>query len=63
MNITKKFIAQNLLVGLAVAVLVLAYENVSGPMSDNFWIRGIGIGIICSFASVTFLSIRNKKSS
>ncbi|WP_426196816.1 hypothetical protein [Massilia sp. DWR3-1-1] len=62
MNITKKFIAQSMLVGLVIAVLVLAYEYNFGPISDNFWIRGIGIGILCGFATVTFLSMWNKKS-
>jgi hypothetical protein len=62
MNITKKFIAQSMLAGLVVAVLVHAYDYNFGPISGSFWIRGIGMGIICGFATVTFLSMWNKKS-
>jgi len=61
MNISKKFIAQSMLVGLVIAVLAVAYEYNFGPISGNYWIRGIGIGIICGFATVTSLSVWNKK--
>jgi hypothetical protein len=61
MNVSKKFIAQSMLVGLVIAVLAVAYEYNFGPISGNYWIRGIGIGIICGFATVTCLSMWNKK--
>ena len=61
MNISKKLIAQNVVVGLVVAVLVLALEYIYGATSGNFIVRGIGIGIICGVASVTFFSMRTKK--
>jgi predicted membrane chloride channel (bestrophin family) len=61
MNITRKFIAQSMLVGLVIAMFAAAYEYIFGPISGNFWIRGISIGIFCGFATVTFLSMWNKK--
>jgi hypothetical protein len=61
MNISKKFITQSVLVGLVIAGLSVAYEYNFGPISGNYWIRGIGIGIICGFSTVTFLSMWNKK--
>jgi multisubunit Na+/H+ antiporter MnhE subunit len=61
MNISKKFITQSILFGLVIAVLVVAYEYNFGPISGNYWIRGIGTGIICGFATVIFLSMWNKK--
>jgi hypothetical protein len=61
MNISKKFIAQSMLIGLVIAVLAVAYEYNFGPISGNYWIRGLGLGIICAFATVTFLSVWNKK--
>ena len=63
MNITKKLIVQSVLAGLLVALLVLVYEHVVGPISANFLVRGIGIGILCGFASVTFLLLGNRKRS
>jgi hypothetical protein len=42
-------------------VLVVAYEYNFGSISGNYWIRGIGTGIICGFATVIFLSMWNKK--
>ncbi|MBD8654498.1 hypothetical protein IFT68_02525 [Oxalobacteraceae sp. CFBP 13730] len=61
MNMTKKFIAQSVLVGLFFGLLVYAYEYIYGQISTHFFVRALGIGIFCGFASVTFLSIRNKK--
>ncbi|MBD8630975.1 hypothetical protein IFT74_06275 [Oxalobacteraceae sp. CFBP 8755] len=63
MNITKKLIVQSVLAGLLVALLVLIYEYVVGPISANFLVRGIGIGILCGFASVTFLLLGSRKRS
>jgi multisubunit Na+/H+ antiporter MnhE subunit len=57
MNISKKFITQSILFGLVIAVLVVAYEYNFGPISGNYWIRGI----ICGFATVIFLSMWDKK--
>jgi ABC-type multidrug transport system permease subunit len=61
MNISKNLITQSMLVGLVIAVLAVAYEYNFGPISANYWIRGIVTGIICGFATVTFLSMWNKK--
>jgi hypothetical protein len=63
MNISKKLIVQSVLAGLLVALLVLIYEYVVGPISAHFLVRGIGIGILCGFASVTFLLLGNRKRS
>jgi len=61
MKISKKFITQSIFFGLVIAVLVVAYEYNFGAISGNYWIRGIGTGIICGFATVIFLSTWNKK--
>ena len=61
MNITKKLIIQSVLAGLLVGLLVLVYEYMVGPISANFSVRGIGIGILCGFASVAFLILGNRK--
>lgn len=63
MNITIKFIAQSVLVGLFVGVLVRTYEYTYGPISSHFFVKAVGIGMLCGFASVTFFLIRNKKRS
>jgi hypothetical protein len=62
-NITKKLIVQSVLAGLLAGLLVLIYEYVVGPISVNFLVRGIGIGILCGFASVTFLLLGNRRRS